>query len=259
MFRPTARRCAISVKPPVVYPRKTVPRIFSEKKTFLYNKYLKILNSSQQSPLLFLTHTDFNAKNLIALRSHITNAHQAQQKYLQQEQQKPTLSMIRTGIFGVALRDFPSIPIEESAKLASWLQGPLALLYLPLLHPPHLAAILKAIDRAVPQKRQEEEARRKQEADKNADPETPGRKVKKRRPVLYPKLALVGALIDGRMYATEQVREIANSPPLGTLRAQLIGLLRGPSVQLAALLNEAGGGKLVRTLEGLKPSLAEEL
>jgi ribosomal protein L10 len=254
MFRPTARRGAISVKPPIIYPRKTIPRIFSEKKTFLYNKYLKILNSSQQSPLLFLSHTDFTAKNLIALRSHIANAHQAQQKLLQKDQQ-PSLSVIRTGIFGVAIRDLPSIPNDESAKLASWLQGPLALLYLPLLHPPHLAAILKAIDRAVPQKRQDEEELRRREADKKADPETPGRRVKKRRPVLNPKLALVGALIDGRMYATEQVREIASLPPLDTLRAQLIGLLSGPSVQLTALLGEAGGGKLVRTLEGLKTSL----
>ena len=51
---------------------------------------------------------------------------------------------------------------------------------------------------------------------------------------------------------------VAKLPTLDTLRAQLVGLLSAPATQLAMVLSEASGGKLARTLEGLKKSLEED-
>jgi hypothetical protein len=45
---------------------------------------------------------------------------------------------------------------------------------------------------------------------------------------------------------------------LGMLQAQIVGLLSSPGMQLAAVLSEASGGKLARTLEGLKKSVGVE-
>ena len=51
--------------------------------------------------------------------------------------------------------------------------------------------------------------------------------------------------------------DVAKLPTSDVLRAQLVGLLSAPSAQLAAVLSQASGGTLARTLEGLKKSLEE--
>jgi ribosomal protein L10 len=68
---------------------------------------------------------------------------------------------------------------------------------------------------------------------------------------------VMGALIEGRVFGMEGVRDVSKLPTLDTLRAQIVGLLSSPAVQLAAVLSEASGGKLARTLEGLKKGLEE--
>jgi ribosomal protein L10 len=77
------------------------------------------------------------------------------------------------------------------------------------------------------------------------------------RPVLTPELVVMGALIERRVFGMEGVRDVSKLPTLDTLRAQIVGLLSSPAVQLAAVLSEASGGKLARTLEGLKKGLEE--
>jgi ribosomal protein L10 len=69
---------------------------------------------------------------------------------------------------------------------------------------------------------------------------------------------LLGALIEGRVFVAEGVRDVAKLPTLDTLRAQIVGLLQSPAVQLALVLQEASGGRLARTLEGLKKGLEED-
>ena len=85
----------------------------------------------------------------------------------------------------------------------------------------------------------------------------PGRKMKRQRPVLDPELTLVGALIEGRVFSVEKVKDVSKLPTLETLRQQIVGLISSPAVQLAMVLGEASGGKLARTLEGLKKGLEE--
>jgi hypothetical protein len=68
------RSYSVSVKPPRVYENKPSPRVYSEKKTFLYHHYLRLLQSTTHSPLIFLQHNKFSVPRLIKLRKEIAQA-----------------------------------------------------------------------------------------------------------------------------------------------------------------------------------------
>jgi len=266
-----ARSYSVSVKPPRVYENKPSPRVYSEKKTFLYHQYLRLFESTAQSPLIFLQHNKFSVPRLIKLRKDIALAasrHATPPPSLvnpgpnpvrSAAPMLPTLSITRTSLFGVALRDFAPIDAKTSEEIAQTVQGGLAVLSLPDLNPPQLQAVLRALERSAPKPRPPTAEELKQAAALEAqDPPNPGRRVKRSRKVQEPELALMGALIEGRVFKAEGVKEVARLPALGTLHAQIVGLLSSPGAQLAAVLSEASGGKLARTLEGLKKSLEEE-
>jgi len=265
-----ARSYSVSVKPPRVYENKPSPRVYSEKKTFLYHQYLRLFESTVQSPLIFLQHNKFSVSRLIKLRKDIAQAasrHATPPPSLanpgpnpvQVTPTLPTLSVIRTSLFGVALRDFAPIDAKASEEIAQTVQGGLAVLSLPAFNPPQLQAILRALERSAPKPKPPTPEELKQAAALAAqDPPNPGRRVKRLRKVHEPELTLMGALIEGRVFKAEGVKEVAKLPTFGTLHAQIVGLLSTPSMQLAAVLSEATGGKLARTLEGLKKSLEEE-
>ena len=262
-----SRSYAISVKEPKVLPGKHLPRVFKDKKAFQYNWYTKILQSSTTSPLIFLHHNDFTAQRLIKLRRDIFVASNRVTPSLASPSPgaipttptpQPSLTIIRTSIFGAALRDFPNIDLDKVGKMTSEVTGGLAVLSLPALDPPQLNGILRALDRGVPpRKPKTEEELAKELAEKNADPATPGRRVKRMRPIRQPELRLVGALIDGQVFLPERVRDVSKLPSLETLRAQIVGLLSSPATQLAGVLSQASGGRLARTLEGLRKGLEE--
>lgn len=131
--------------------------------------------------------------------------------------------------------------------------GGLMILSLPTLDPPKLSAILRALERSVPKPKTKEVGKKAGEDDGHI----PGRKQKRQRPMLDPELVVLGALIEGRVFGVEGVRNVASLPTLDTLRSQIVGLLSSPAVQLAAVLGEASGGRLARTLEGLKKGMEE--
>jgi ribosomal protein L10 len=269
-----ARSYSVSVKPPRVYENKSSPRVYSEKKTFLYHQYLRLFESTAQSPLVFLQHNKFSVPRLIKLRKEIAQAasrHATPPPSLANpgpnpaqvgSPPPPTLSIIRTSLFGVALRDFAPIDAKTSEEIAQTVQGGLAVLSLPVLNPPQLQAILRALQRSAPTKPSSptapEELLKQAAALQAQDPPNPGRRAKRLRNVHEPELTLMGALIEGRVFKAEGVKEVARLPTLGTLHAQIIGLLSSPGAQLAGVLSEASGGKLARTLEGLKKSLELE-
>ncbi len=265
-----ARSYSVSVKPPRVYENKSSPRVYSEKKTFLYHQYLRLFQSTAQSPLVFLQHNKFSVPRLIKLRKEIAQAasrHATPPPSLANpgpnpaqvgSPTPPTLSIIRTSLFGVALRDFAPIDAKTSEEIAQTVQGGLAVLSLPVFNPPQLQAILRALQRSAPKPRPPTAEELKQAAALEAqDPPNPGRRVKRLRKVHEPELMLMGALIEGRVFKAEGVKEVARLPTLGTLHGQIIGLLSSPGTQLAGVLSEASGGKLARTLEGLKKSLED--
>ncbi|KAJ3915524.1 hypothetical protein F5877DRAFT_48413 [Lentinula edodes] len=256
----TIKRCyAISLKPGQILPGKKYPRVFHDKKLFQYNWYTKILNTTHRAPLIILHRDDFSANRLKKLRWDIQVA---SQKFLKKAQEAgelieaPTLTVVRSSIFGAALREFPNMRLEDVEKMIGGLPGGYAVLSLPVLDPSLLNAVLRAMDRSVPsrpEKTAEEIA--KELAEKSADPAQPGRRMKRQRAVLVPDLKVMGALVEGKVLLPDRMQEVSKLPSLDTLRAQIVGLLTAPSAQLAAVLSQASGGQLARTLEGFKKAL----
>ncbi|PFH48389.1 hypothetical protein AMATHDRAFT_149972 [Amanita thiersii Skay4041] len=260
------RQYAISVRPQKPLSGRIEPRVFKDKKAFQYNWYTNILKESKTGPLLFLNHNDFSARRLVKLRRDIATAAKRtalpsldSPSPIPAATQLPQLTVFRTSIFGAALRDFPHINLAEVDRMFSGTSGSFAALSLPSFNPPQLNAILRVMERSVPPRppKTEEDLKREQ-AEKNADPDNPGRRMKRQRPILTPELKLIGAFIEGKVFLPQGLQEVSKLPTLDTLRAQIVGLLSSPGMQLAAVLNEAGGAKLARTLEGLKKSMEEE-
>lgn len=261
-------RSIVSVTPPVVFPKKPIPRVYSERKNYLYNQYTRLFKDSSSSPLIFLQHTDFSVPRLIQLRSEIAQVarrHATPPPSLASptpgailpEPELPTLTIIRTSLFGVALRNFNPIDAATSNEIAKIVTGGLAVLSLPRLNPPQLNAVLRAMSRSIPPRKPKTPEQMEQERKDAEAAFVPGRRPKRQRPVPIPDLKVVGALIEGRVFQAQGVQDVAQLPTLDTLRAQIVGLLSTPATQLAMVLSEASGGKLARTLEGLKKSLEE--
>jgi ribosomal protein L10 len=258
------RSYAISLKPPKPLPGKKSPRVFKDKKAFQYNWYSRILQSSTTSPLLIFHHNDFTATRLNKLRADIYTASQKVQSSLSAplptaaSPAQPTLTVVRTSIFGAALRDLPGINLAQVEKMVTKQSGSFAVLSFPTLHPPQLSAVLRILNRSIPPRppKAEEEIRQAL-AEKNADPEQPGRRMKRQRQVRIPELRLMGAIIESRVLLADDVQSTSKLPTLGTLHAQIVGLLSAPAAQLAMVLGEASGGTLARTLEGFKKGLEE--
>ncbi|KAG9313956.1 hypothetical protein JVU11DRAFT_4730 [Chiua virens] len=259
------RTYAVSVEPSVVYDGKPVTRRYGERKTFLYNQYTRMLTQSTDAPILFLQHKDFTARKMQDLRREIELASARFSPSLASPSpvpaEPPSLTVMRTSIFGVALRDFAPIDADKTREIAQLVEGGFAVLTLSSLSPPQLNAIIRAMDRVVPPKKQGKEAEAKPNKGKGREEDSgwiPGRPVPKIRPVLSPELKVMGALIEGRVFSSIGVKDVAKLPPLDTLRAQIVGLLSTPAMQLAAVLSEASGGTLARTLEGFKKGLEED-
>lgn len=263
----STRGYAISVKEPKSLPGKQMPRVFKDKKAFQYNWYSRILNANATSPILILHHDDFSARRLLKLRSDIATAALKQQPTLTLSGPSsiptinpalPTLTVVRTSIFGAALRDLAGVNMKEVEAMLNNQSGRFAVLTLPSLHPPQLDAVLRAMDRSVPVKLPKTAEELEQaEAEKNADPAQPGRRMKRVRQVRIPELRLMGAIIENRVLLPQTLKEVSKLPTLDTLRSQIVGIIGGPASQLAAVLGEASGGRLARTLEGLKKGLEE--
>jgi ribosomal protein L10 len=251
----------------VEYPKyKGKTRRFGERKTHLYHQYLRILEASAQKPIVFLHHNDFSVQKLTKLRRDINVASNrvvatpgTPPTSPPASIEPPTLTIVRSAVLGAALRDFAPLDIEAGREIARLVpKGGLAILTLPSFNPPQLNAILRVMDRTLPPRKPLTEAELAAlEAEKTADPVSPGRALQRVKPVLQPELKLLGALIERRVFSAPGVQAVSKLPTLDTLRAQVVGLLSSPATQLAAVLGEASGGKLARTLEGLKKGLED--
>ncbi|KLO06671.1 hypothetical protein SCHPADRAFT_682323, partial [Schizopora paradoxa] len=281
------RSYAVSVKSPREWPGKIAvdeQRVFGERKTFLYNQLTRLIGRGAaqdhaRQPLLFLRHKNFRANAMSRLRKEVTTAAlpivltnsgapkpSPKDLFSLMDQPPPLealpqLNVVRTSIFGVALRNYAEFEEKETAMRIASLAGEgggggLAVLSLPSLDPQMLSAILRALNRVAPKKKKEDAKDAKGKGAED-DGHIPGRRQKRVRPMLDPELTLLGALIEGRVFGVEGVKDVSNLPSLDTLRAQIVGLLSSPSVQLAMILGEASGGRLARTLEGLKKGLEE--
>ncbi|PPQ99502.1 hypothetical protein CVT24_005292 [Panaeolus cyanescens] len=262
---PLVRSYAISVKTPKPLAGKKYPRVFKDKKAFQYNWYSRILRANTSSPVLIFHHNEFSAQRLKQLRADIFTANQKVKSAqaaangptpVSATDAQPTLTVVRTSIFGAALRDVPGVNLAEVEHMINNQSGSFAVLSLPSLNPPQLSAILRAMDKSVPPKAPKTPEEIKAEQDlKKADPAQPGRRMKRSRQIRIPELKLMGAIIENRVFLPQNVQDVSKLPTLQTLHAQIVGLLSAPASQLAAVLGEASGGRIARTLEGLKLSL----
>lgn len=258
----TIRTYAISLDAPQRLPGKKYPRVFTGKKADLYNWYSNLLQTYKDSVILCLQHEEFTADRLRKLRLDIMTAAQRSAPSLANptsEASLPTLTVVRTNIFGVALRDRAGIDKSAVKKMVKGTKGSFALLTMSNFHPPQLKAILAAMAKSAPPKKPKSQEEIEQEqAAKKADPAQPGRRMKRVRPIRTPELKVVGALIEDRVYIKGAVADVCKLPTLDALRSQIVGLLGSPTSQLAAVLAQASGGSLARTLEGFKKGLEEE-
>ncbi len=263
-----ARTYALSLKPPVVYSRKSVPRAYSERKTYLYNQYTRLLETTSTAPLLLFEHTDFSVQRLIRLRAEIAAAvaKAASTPSLASPSPSPspvvpatpTFTVLKTGLFGVALREAHHLDKVLQKQIAKTVTGSLAVLSFPELNPPQLKAVLRTLARAVPLRKPKTQQALDDEKKAAEAAFVPGRRPKRQRPTPVPDLKLLGAVIERKLFLAEGVQSVAELPTLDALRAQIVGLLSAPAAQLAMVLSEASGGKLARTLEGFKKSLEIE-
>ena len=261
------RTYAISLKPPVVYPRmKDTPRVYAERKTYLYNQYTRLLQGTSTAPLLLFEHSDFSANRLIQLRADIaaaaaknagTPAPSLSSPTPSPAPAAPTFTVLRTSLFGVALRDLNNLDDAMRKEIAKTVTGSLAVLSFPELNPPQLKAVLRVLARSVPPRKPKTQQQIEEEKKAAEAAFVPGRRPKRQKPTPVPDLKLLGALIEGRLVKAEGVQSVAELPTLDALRAQIVGLLSAPAAQLSMVLSEASGGKLKRTLEGFKKSLEE--
>ncbi|KAJ7597269.1 hypothetical protein C8J56DRAFT_919640 [Mycena floridula] len=257
----TSRSYAISVKPANIHAGKRMPRVFKgTRKADQFIWYTKMLNQSFTSPLIILFRDDFTAERLKKLRVDIqTAATKFQAKRIDKPiHGSPTLTVIRSSIFGAALRDFPNLDLQLVERMVEGVKGGYAVLSLPLLDPQYLDAVIRALGRSVPQRPPKTQAEIDKEiADAKADPQTPGRRMKRVKPTLTPDLRVMGAVIEGQLLLPDRIQQVTKMPSLDTLHAQIVGLLSSPATQLAAVLSEASGGKLARTLGGLQKTLED--
>lgn len=263
------RSYAISVKPGKPLPGLAKERVFGGKKAFQYNWYTKMLDDSQTKPLILLNREDFTAERLRKLRVDLVNSVKKLKStppslkdgstVKAQPPPPPTLTVVHSSIFGVALRNHPNINVPDVQHIVSGMHGGYAVLTLPSLSPPYLSAVLAALAKSVPPRPPKTpEMLKKEEEAKKADPANPGRRMKKSRPIKTPDVKVLGAIIEGRVLLPQRIDEVKMMPELQDLRAQIVGLLSAPSSQLAAVLSQASGGALYRTLQGFKKGLEEE-
>ena len=242
-------------------------RKFSPLKMHLFAHYAKIINSNKL--LLFVSLKDVPSGTMRKIRRELENTTQPKSasnpfgmpKAIEAiERNPPKLTFIRSHMFLAAMRGDGTIKGARKQTVPLF-QGQMAILALPSLDPDHLLAVLKTLERAVPKSKagaSNAPSSKSREEEMLTMPPPGGGGMRKAKAPTVESLAVLGGIVEGQLFMLEGLREVTKLPTLQTLRAQIIGLLSSPGSQLAAVLNQAAGGRLARTLEGLKQKLENE-
>lgn len=212
---------------------------FSERKTFLFNKYQRMMRENE---LVVLFHAEnLNVKLLSEIRRQVSHIKVPDADLARLEALNhgapwtwpaSAFTMARTGLLRpVCRRD----TAESIQALEPYLHGQMAMLTCPVLSPEYVGKVLRAIERPVTA------------AANDVDP-----KSEKKAPLLRP---LVAVAERARVIDAKSLPAFTRLPNLATLRAQLVGLLSAPGTQLAGILSQAGGGELAATLEARRRDL----
>lgn len=198
-------------------------RIYTARKSYLHDYYAHLLSASQM--VLLFRHGNLTVSQSGAVRRAI-----AKVPLPPSASEQAVLTITRTGLLTPVARK------TGAADLVEGLQGQTALLTCPTLSPKYIKTMLAAVEKAIKSVRNDEV---KDESKQ-------------------PLLTLLAGVVEGKVLQPEAVREIANLPEIEQLRGQLVGLLELPQRQMVGVLGQAGGGGLVRTLQGLEQTLKDK-
>lgn len=213
----------------------SAPRVYPARKTFLWNLYNQVLTKS--SLILIFDHANISAAEWSKLRRAIGSIKKPVVPYdpsLPKEEQleraeieQAQLMVVRSGVLTAASK-------ACSSPIIPHLSGQRAVLTCSTLSPTYLNKIITVLFRTV-------------------------KSIKRENSTIQPTLNLVAGLVEGGKVMNEkELEELGKVPELDTLRAQLVGLLEGQGRSLVGVLNQAAGGSLVRTLQGLENDLKEK-
>ena len=233
------RTYATTTKIPKHFAYQDKRKGFSERKTFLFNKYQRMMRENE---LVVLFHAEnLNVKLLSEIRRQVSHIKVPDADLARLEALNhgapwtwpaSAFTMARTGLLRpVCRRD----TAESIRALEPYLHGQMAMLTCPVLSPEYVGKVLRAIERPVTA------------AANDVDP-----KSEKKAPLLRP---LVAVAERARVIDAKSLPAFTQLPNLATLRAQLVGLLSAPGTQLAGVLSQAGGGELAATLEARRRDL----
>lgn len=233
------RTYATTTKIPKHFAYQDKRKGFSERKTFLFNKYQRMMRENE---LVVLFHAEnLNVKLLSEIRRQVSHIKVPDADLARLEALNhgapwtwpaSAFTMARTGLLRpVCRRD----TAESIQALEPYLHGQMAMLTCPVLSPEYVGKVLRAIERPVTA------------AANDVDP-----KSEKKAPLLRP---LVAVAERARVIDVKSLPAFTQLPNLATLRAQLVGLLSSPGTQLAGILSQAGGGELAATLEARRRDL----
>lgn len=233
------RTYATTTKIPKHFAYQDKRKGFSERKTFLFNKYQRMMRENE---LVVLFHAEnLNVKLLSEIRRQVSHIKVPDADLARLETLNhgapwtwpaSAFTMARTGLLRpVCRRD----TAESIQALEPYLHGQMAMLTCPVLSPEYVGKVLRAIERPVTA------------AANDVDP-----KSEKKAPLLRP---LVAVAERARVIDAKSLPAFTQLPNLATLRAQLVGLLSAPGTQLAGILSQAGGGELAATLEARRRDL----
>ena len=233
------RTYATTTKIPKHFAYQDKRKGFSERKTFLFNKYPRL---RRENELVVLFHAEnLNVKLLSEIRRQVSHIKVPDADLARLEALNhgapwtwpaSAFTMARTGLLRpVCRRD----TAESIQALEPYLHGQMAMLTCPVLSPEYVGKVLRAIERPVTA------------AANDVDP-----KSEKKAPLLRP---LVAVAERARVIDAKSLPAFTQLPNLATLRAQLVGLLSSPGTQLAGILSQAGGGELAATLEARRRAL----
>ena len=233
------RTYATTTKIPKHFAYQDKRKGFSERKTFLFNKYQRMMRENE---LVVLFHAEnLNVKLLSEIRRQVSHIKVPDADLARLEALNhgapwtwpaSAFTMARTGLLRpVCRRD----TAESIPALEPYLHGQMAMLTCPVLSPEYVGKVLRAIERPVTA------------AANDVDP-----KSEKKAPLLRP---LVAVAERARVIDAKSLPAFTQLPNLATLRAQLVGLLSAPGTQLAGILSQAGGGELAATLEARRRDL----
>ena len=233
------RTYATTTKIPKHFAYQDKRKGFSERKTFLFNKYQRMMRENE---LVVLFHAEnLNVKLLSEIRRQVSHIKVPDADLARLEALNhgapwtwpaSAFTMARTGLLRpVCRRD----TAESIQALEPYLHGQMAMLTCPVLSPEYVGKVLRAIERPVTA------------AANDVDP-----KSEKKAPLLRP---LVAVAERARVLDAKSLPAFTQLPNLATLRAQLVGLLSAPGTQLAGVLSQAGGGELAATLEARRRDL----